>query len=234
MRLRRIRGALAALIAVVALLGAMVSPASAYYSYHAWSYAVGLPQNGGYTTGVSSQHVDVNFTIPGAAGSCQNVVYQTEWALITFGTEWLEEGTGDCPWTDFYYTAYGHDGGQVTFVEFTQNYPGGCCSHTFKILRVNSSQWRFYLDGGLRPSYVTWATGASKAQVGFETWVGGIGISPVSFNSMAFADSLHGSAFTLFAGRQGSWIGGEYDHPGEMCGRWVNDYTWSAAENTSC
>lgn len=212
-----------AMAVAVVLVG---TPADATHVTNHWRSAGYDTSAGQNYTGVQVYRHDRDIN-PG--GTCNNqftapVVYQTQWVFLTADARnQIELGTmhktGTCKFWFWGYT--------LDWVWHPVGTQGGVVAapHTFRIVRnANGVNWSQVIDSTTMSSAISWATTGAYVAAGLETYRD-MTITSHGYYSMRWNQ---GGTWNLFAGRDATLV------EGSMCGRWISDTDWAAAENSTC
>lgn len=184
--------------------------------------------NAGNYTGISVYRYDRNIPVNGTCNSSYSapVVYQTQWLYPPpgNGSNQIEIGTmhktSSCK---YWYGAYTLNG---TFYSVWQQ--GGVVydDHTFRLLRAgDGTHWEYRIDSTLINNSVVWATTGQAVLAGLETWESTVTVTSHGYYSLQYNQ---GGSWFNWSGRDATTV------TGSMCGRWLADTTWAAAENSTC
>lgn len=210
---------------VVAMVVLLLPGTAGAQTGHSYSTGYESSSRGNYT-GVSVYRYDRNVA---AGGTCNasysgNVIYQTQWQLMTSDSRsWIELGTMHKTSTcKYWFWGYG-----VDWTWYSMGTQGGVVydDHTFRIVRgANGTTWSQIIDNTTMGN-LTWGAAGNFVQAGLESYNTSPTVSAHGYYSLQYNQ---GGPWYNWSGRDGSVVNSP------MCGRWVSDTTWQAGQNTTC
>jgi hypothetical protein len=227
-RFGRHRRFLLLILASAALVAAPAGPSHGYTiswsKWHRWAEAY---ENGARAyTGAQTRRADGVY-VHGSV--LANVIYQPTW-LVFNSNEWVEVGTAHPVGSPRFWYFFTRIDGRDTWVwkhPFTTT-----ALRTVRVQRVAgaTTRWRATIEGSNfgEPDYglANVVTGSYVA-AGLESYDANATARAITDSPLHYEVSNNG-VWYRWAGRDAATVGGD------MCGRWVSDYQWSYAENSSC
>ncbi len=153
-------------------------------------------------------------------------VYQTQWVIFnTTATDWVEGGTGHQCAGNYRYRFWGYGGAGNWYPQGTQQITETYVRRQHSLWRDLAYRWDYVVDAStIGDNFVTWNR-VGIASAGLESYVTGAAVGAHSYDTLRY---LRSETWSNWDGRDRSAVNSE------MCGRWVSDTEWSAAQNRSC
>lgn len=152
-------------------------------------------------------------------------MYQTEWVLWEAdATNWIELGTGHQCSGGYRYWFWGFGLNSSWYPRGTQTIPG-TQQHEFRIDSNNTDTWYWWIDvtqmGAMSSSRV-----GHHVDIGLESWYANGRTPAHDYELMKYR--RQDSTWVYFAGQNDPTVSQG------MCGRYVIDSTWRAAQDNAC